>query len=230
MKGRILIADDDLLFLSSIERALVEAGYAVSAVPDVERAKAMLTEQVYDVFVADIHMPGNEHLELLKAPELLKREVATILITGRASLETAIGAVEARVSAYLRKPFKPTALFEAIDAAMTQVRQRRLLTKLRTQNQQITELLETLDAGPTPTRQPLARLTERERASLSSREFEVLELIAAGLDTPSIARRLYISPFTVRNHMKAIYKKLGVNSHASLLYRLLAGSYLSAAP
>lgn len=230
MKGRILIADDDLLFLSSIERVLLEAGYATSAVADVERARALLGEQVHEVLIADIHMPGNEHLELLKTPEVSKHEVATILITGRASLETAIGAVEARVSAYLRKPFKPTVLFDAIDAALTQVRQRRLFAKLRTQNQQITELLRTFEAPPKPPSQPLERLTERERASLSSREFEVLELIAAGLDTPSIARRLYISPFTVRNHMKAIYKKLGVNSHASLLYRLLAGTYLSAAP
>ncbi len=55
--------------------------------------------------------------------------------------------------------------------------------------------------------------------SLSPREREVLVPLVNGERVPSIARRLHISPHTVRNHLKAIYRKLGVGSQAELIER-----------
>jgi len=99
-----------------------------------------------------------------------------------------------------------------------------LLEKVRVQNQQISELMESVEtpAAKTTEGMHISHLSDDERASLSTREIEVLDLIASGLEASEVARRLFISPYTVRNHMKAIYKKLGVNSHAALLYRLLS--------
>lgn len=59
-------------------------------------------------------------------------------------------------------------------------------------------------------------------ALLSSREREVLGLLAAGLRVPTIARRLFISQHTVRNHLKAIFRKVGVASQAELMEYLRA--------
>jgi DNA-binding CsgD family transcriptional regulator len=55
---------------------------------------------------------------------------------------------------------------------------------------------------------------------LSAREREVLGLLLANYRTRSIARTLFISPHTVRNHLKAIFDKLGVHSQIELLERL----------
>jgi PAS domain S-box-containing protein len=61
-----------------------------------------------------------------------------------------------------------------------------------------------------------------ELKALSEREREILAEIAAGARVPSIAKRLFISPHTVRNHLKAIYRKLGVASQAELVDRIRA--------
>jgi DNA-binding NarL/FixJ family response regulator len=222
VKGRILVADDDLLFLSTMEQALISAGHSVRPVSDAAGVLAALADAPFDVVVADIHMPGNEKLELLQAKELERRQVSIVLVTGQATVDTAVGALNHSAAAYLRKPFKPNELFEAVGRALRQVRQRQLLARLRVQNQQISEMIETLEASPRAESEQVGHLTEQERESISAREHEVLELIATGLETTEVARKLFISPYTVRNHMKAIYKKLGVNSHAALVFRLLA--------
>jgi len=56
--------------------------------------------------------------------------------------------------------------------------------------------------------------------AVSAREREILTEIAAGSRVPSIAKKLFISPHTVRNHLKAIYRKLGVTSQAELVERI----------
>ena len=66
----------------------------------------------------------------------------------------------------------------------------------------------------------LDRLTGLQ--SLSGREREVLELVAEGYRVSTIARELFVSPSTVRNHLSAIFRKLGVSSQAQLLERLRA--------
>lgn len=63
----------------------------------------------------------------------------------------------------------------------------------------------------TPSHAAIATLTRRER--------EVLELIARGVDNPAIAKRLFISPPTVRNHITRIFDKLGVRSRAEAIVR-----------
>lgn len=224
MKGKILLADDDELFLSMMRQAVVGEGYTARTCTNAQEARQALSEQPYDVVIADIHMPGNASLELLASDELRSRRPSVILVTGNASLDTALGAVDAQVAAYLRKPFPPQELFRALERALQHSKQRQLLEKVRVQNQQISELMESVDTPPTKPNEAMhiSHLSDDERASLSTREIEVLDLIASGLEASEVARRLFISPYTVRNHMKAIYKKLGVNSHAALLYRLLS--------
>ena len=60
----------------------------------------------------------------------------------------------------------------------------------------------------------------RALAALSPREQEVLQEIRSGYRVSTIARKLYISPHTVRNHLKSIYAKLGVRSQADLMTKL----------
>lgn len=52
----------------------------------------------------------------------------------------------------------------------------------------------------------------KNRLVLSAREYEVLQLVSRGLSYKKIALHIYISPLTVRTHVKNIYRKLGVNN------------------
>ncbi len=72
-----------------------------------------------------------------------------------------------------------------------------------------------------PVQDPNGRFTWRlQKAGLTPREIEVCVLINDGFDDPAIAQRLFISPQTVKNHLKSIYIKLGVHSRTQLLARL----------
>ena len=64
---------------------------------------------------------------------------------------------------------------------------------------------------------PLSHLDLRE---LSSRESEILSLLASGDRSAAIAKQLHISPHTVRNHLKSIFKKLGVKNQSELIARV----------
>ena len=60
----------------------------------------------------------------------------------------------------------------------------------------------------------LAGILPTPTERLSKRELEVLSLVASGLNAREIGRRLFVSPWTVRNHVKAIYRKAGIRSRA----------------
>jgi DNA-binding CsgD family transcriptional regulator len=64
-----------------------------------------------------------------------------------------------------------------------------------------------------------------EAYELTAREREITELIAQGIATGEIAERLFLSPHTVRDHVKAIFEKVGVSSRGELVAKLFAEHY-----
>jgi DNA-binding CsgD family transcriptional regulator len=67
-----------------------------------------------------------------------------------------------------------------------------------------------------------------EAYALTPREVEVTKLVARGLSTPEVAATLFLSPHTVRDHLKAIFEKVGVSSRSELTARLFAEHYHTA--
>jgi DNA-binding NarL/FixJ family response regulator len=64
-----------------------------------------------------------------------------------------------------------------------------------------------------------------EAYGLTGRELEVTRAIARGLSTAEIAAELYLSPHTVRDHVKALFEKVGVSSRGELVHRVFAEHY-----
>ena len=79
-QGRILIADDEKVFLESTADLLRRAGYECSCVPDAPSAIEELRKEEYDLLIADIKMPGNPDLELVRELPNIAEGMPVILV------------------------------------------------------------------------------------------------------------------------------------------------------
>jgi DNA-binding response OmpR family regulator len=119
---RLLIADDEEVFLLSTADLLRQEGYAVDCAQDEREALARLRETRYDLLISDIRMPGNLDLAVLEELPEPNRGLPVILMTGYPSAETAIRAVNRAVLAYLVKPMEFQELLEQVRRGVAQRR------------------------------------------------------------------------------------------------------------
>lgn len=132
-KSSILVVDDELFFRRLYTELLAEDGYRVEAVASGTEALVRLRQNGVDVVLTDMVMPGIDGMELLRQARNLENPPDVILVTGHATLETAIQALKNGARDYLIKPFNPAELRHLV---RTCLEQRRLLDEnslLRTQ-------------------------------------------------------------------------------------------------
>ncbi len=238
MPARILVADDDHVFGEAISTYLEQLGHRTAWVPDGEGVLRALRDHRYDILITDITMPGNEHMQLLDALRDAPYPVPVIVVTGTPSLATAVASLRQDAVDYLTKPLDYRALGMAVDRAIERRKTVDAVVKAREQlddwSTMIRSLQETLapqviQPDPTggPPSDPLAALPDAQRALLSPRETEVLLALATGSSTKDLSEKLFISEHTVRNHLKAIYRKLGVHSRTELFSKLTAWAALN---
>jgi len=103
-KRSILLADDEEVVLLSLEKQLAVMGYEVTAVASGEEAIEKLKSNVYDLVITDLTMEGLSGIEVLKASKAIDPYLKVIILTGYASLETAIDAVRLKADDYITKP------------------------------------------------------------------------------------------------------------------------------
>ncbi len=104
--GRVLVVDDDPLFLRVCCTILRRGGLTVEAVSSAAEALERIRANRYDAIVSDIRMPGGDGLTLLRAARAEDATVPFLLMTGAPSLESAISAVDLGALRYLQKPFE----------------------------------------------------------------------------------------------------------------------------
>lgn len=131
LKGRVLLVDDEPLILSLFGRVLRSAGYAVQEVSDGRSVARILSQHRFDVVVSDLVMPMMDGIEILKIIRTEHPNVPVILMTGQATVASAVKAVEFGALRYLTKPIDPDALVKVVEEAAevyqaAQTRQRAL--------------------------------------------------------------------------------------------------------
>ena len=102
---RVLVVDDDELFLRVCDSALRRAGLTVETFQSPTVALEHLAHQRYDTIVSDFCMPDLSGLDFLQAARAFDATVPFVLMTGAPSIESAITAIDHGVHRYLRKPF-----------------------------------------------------------------------------------------------------------------------------
>jgi DNA-binding response OmpR family regulator len=116
--GRILLADDEETFLHATADLLRREGYACECVGDGESALKKIDAERYDLLIADILMPGNPQLELVRQIGERAPGMPIILVTAYPTLGSAISSVGLSVSSYLIKPVEWDDLKAAVARAI----------------------------------------------------------------------------------------------------------------
>ena len=200
---RVLLIDDHALVRKGIEELLRSRGVqVVASVSSGEEGVRRARELSSDIILLDVKMPGMNGVETLK--QLRASGVGTPVVMLTMSREDADlrAALRAGAQGYLLKDMEPEELVPALEAT------------LRGDNVVAREMVGTLagivrnNAGPElEGRSPATPL-----ADLTPRELEILECIADGFSNKMIARALEITDGTVKLHVKAILRKLGMRS------------------
>jgi len=117
-KGNILIVDDEAVVRDSLGKWLAEEGYNIDTAGSAKEALLKLPLERWDLALLDIKMPGMDGLELQRRMREAHPEIIIIIMTGYASVETAVQALKDGAYDYITKPFDPDDLTHAIHKAL----------------------------------------------------------------------------------------------------------------
>ena len=122
MKLKILIVDDDKKLLSALKVILNEDGSEVTACSNGQKAIDLCCNEKFDLIITDLMMPGVSGLDVLKKTRKIDPDILVILITGFASLETAVQAIREGAYDYITKPFKLDEIKIVVNNAREKIR------------------------------------------------------------------------------------------------------------
>jgi DNA-binding NarL/FixJ family response regulator len=209
---RVLLVDDHDLFRSGLRSLLEEQGLQVVGEADNGReALRLVGELAPDVVVMDLKMPGLTGVETTRQVTSIAPRTRVVVLTISADDDDVMEAVVAGACGYLLKDSSIDTLIAGIRAASS--------GESLISPQIATKVLQQLRAQTADT-----TAAKTIRTELSERELEVLRLIANGKDNAEIARELFISPKTVKNHISNILMKLQIeNRIQAAVYAVRSG-------
>ena len=123
-KARILAVDDEPIILDSFRKILVVAGYSVDTVEKGREALGLILKNDYDFVFTDLKMPEMDGLEVTKAVKHLRPDIDVIVITGYASIETAVETMKYGAMDYVQKPFTEDELIAFFSKSLIRRRDR----------------------------------------------------------------------------------------------------------
>lgn len=201
---RTLIVDDHALFRRGLEIVLVSeqdievVGQAGDAAEAIQKA----AESVPDIVLMDVRMPRGSGIEACRAVKDVAPSAKIIILTMSDEEEDLFDAIRAGASGYLLKDIPLDEVADAVRAVhggqslISPSMAGKLLTEFAT--------LARRDEEEPPQQLPAPKLTDRE--------MQVLKLVARGMNNRDIAKELFISDNTVKNHVRNILEKLQIHS------------------
>jgi two-component system nitrate/nitrite response regulator NarL len=207
---RVVIADDHAPTREDVRMALEEDPRfeVVAESPDAFGAIEAAVRERPDVCLLDVNMPGGGVAATWEISARLP-ETKIVMLTISRDDRNLFGALQAGAAGYLLKDTDhdrlPQALLDALEggAALSQPLLGKLVERFR-------------DRGA----RRRAVVAQDEEGRLTSREWQVVDLLRQGLTNSEIARRLVLSPVTVRTHVNSIMRKLGTRDREQLRRKL----------
>jgi two-component system, NarL family, response regulator LiaR len=225
-KVRLLIVEDDPLMQLGLEQSLSSYGHVnvVGCAEDGFTGVNMALSLKPDVVIMDIGLP---RLDGIAATQRLKESdpsIGVVMLTSHTSKTEIIASLFSGADAYCVKGANLDRLIAAIATAQEggiyldpQVA-KQVIERLKPETDITSNNLASLD---TSTRSNLPEKTSinpdpTNRGKLSQRELEVLRLMVEGLSNPEIATQLYLSPNTIKTHVRGIMNKLAVDDRVQV--------------
>jgi len=113
-KARILCVDDEGVILDSFRKILVLDGYCIDTVENGKEALGLIQSHHYDFVFTDLKMPEMDGLEVTKSVKHLRPDIDVVIITGYATVETAVDCMKYGAMDYVQKPFTEDELLEFV--------------------------------------------------------------------------------------------------------------------
>lgn len=214
MRKTILIADDHELMLEGIKGLLSAEFEIVGAVKDGHALVAAAKQLQPDIVVLDIGMPVLNGIEAARQISTAVPKARLIFLTQQLDSNYVKAALRAGARGYVAKQAAATELLEAITAAL---HDRYFVTSLAVANDP--NLLRVRNTKTNP--------ADLFGGSLTSRQREVLQLVAEGKSSKEIAAELGISPKTVEFHRSSVMDELGLRTTAELTRYAIANGIIS---
>lgn len=232
----VLIVDDDPSIGQFIERCLAGAGYAVSGiVASADAAVERIQQRLPSLVLIDIRLEGATDGIALAERIRAEWNLPIVYVTGHGDGAVMERVVKSEPHGYVSKPFDEAQLRGAVELALSVAERER---KRERELQAVRGYASELQASATVMEGRLGQIADVLRDSgvvrldlhrglppdiaakiqeMSRRELEVLQFLLSSRRVASIARELQISAYTVRNHLRSVFRKLGVHSQTELL-------------
>jgi len=186
-KAAILIVDDELVVRDSLGKWFSSEGYAAQPVGSAREALEVIQQKEFDVALIDIKMPGMDGMELQARLKEADPELAVIIMTGYASVETAVQALKRGAYDYITKPVDPDELSHLVANALEHQRTRREVVRLREDLEEAAPGNEMI--GKSPAMKKVRELIEM----VASTEATVLLTGESGTGKEVVARAIHAS-------------------------------------
>ena len=114
----MLVVDDEPVVANSVRRTLSRRGYMVEEAFSGNEALNRILNEMYDLVLLDMRMPDSNGLELLPTIKKHRPSLPVVMVTGYASIDTAVEAIQRGAADYVAKPFTPDELYAAANKAL----------------------------------------------------------------------------------------------------------------
>ena len=198
---RVFIVDDHRLFLTGVRAELGEAFEIVGEAADVDGAVRAIAETQPDVVLVDVHMPGGGGAAVVEAVGRTHPDVRFLALSASDAAEDVIGVIRSGARGYVTKTISPDDLVDAV---------RRVHDGDAVFSPRLAGFVLDAFADTQP------QVLDPELDRLSTREREVLRLIARGYTYKDVAGELHLSVKTVETHVSSVLRKLQLSNRHQL--------------
>lgn len=117
---KVLVVDDEAVVVNSIRKTLARRAYHVEEAFSGEEAMARISTESYDLVLLDMRLPDANGLDLIAGMKQHKPNLRVVVVTGYASIDTAVEAIQRGANDYMAKPFTPEELYATTSRALKQ--------------------------------------------------------------------------------------------------------------
>ncbi len=193
-KKSILVIEDEEIIRHTLSEDLSHEGYLVNTASNGDEGVKKFSKNSHDLVIVDLIMEGMSGIHAIREIKRIRSDTPVIILTGYGGKDSAIDALRLGVLDYFLKPYPRKEFLRKVAQC---------LAYTKSSGEKRTGALDIYK--------------KMDFSGLTKREIEVCLFMKEGLTYEKLAESMFISKHTIKNHLKSIFKKLGVHSGTELV-------------